>query len=93
MKPKLGSFHDLTPPPATMQRAPVDKSRRYSQGHARNGNGVGHRDALTVDAGPSPVIMSKSPARKNQRPAVLTRGCSVSWEQIEVVCARIILTR
>jgi hypothetical protein len=78
MKRRWGSRHDFTPPPATMHTAPSPRSTRYSHGHARNGTGVSHLDAVTVVEGPSPVIMNNSPARKNQSPATVTMGGGLS---------------
>ena len=87
MKRRWGSLHDFTPPPADEDHRPDRKSTRYSQGHARNGKGVGHLRDPIVQGGPSPVTMSSTPARKSQRPAVVTLGCEVSWN-----APRIILT-
>jgi hypothetical protein len=42
-----------------MQTAPAPRSTRYSHGHDKKGNGVGHLDAVTDVEGPSPVIMKK----------------------------------
>ena len=78
---RWGSRHDFTPPPAAKHIAPSARSTRYNQGHARNGKGVGHFEIRIVQGGPSPVTMSSTPARKSQRPAVVTLGCEVSLKR------------
>src|SRR5678816_4196463 len=46
-KRRWGSRHDFTAPLAIMQAAPAPRSTRYSHGHDKKGNGVGHLYAVT----------------------------------------------